>query len=92
MPPPKVESWLLESKLIAYKHYIPLSTKGDDLIEKLEWAYNHTKKCRSIALESTRFVLGHPYYARKSLDHDLRIGVVKWFVDHVHGGVPDKVT
>jgi hypothetical protein len=56
MTKPTKESWLLESELIPYVHYVPLSDKLDDLDEVYEWCLNNDDHCRQIAVNGKRYM------------------------------------
>ncbi|MCL7743507.1 hypothetical protein LV476_00865 [Guyparkeria hydrothermalis] len=56
MPRPTFESWLLESQLIPYVHYVPLSDDLDDLDEVYEWCLNNDDHCRQIAENGKRYM------------------------------------
>jgi len=84
MPIPMVESWLLESQLIPWQHFIPIDVSGVDVIEKLSWGLSHPEECKKIAASASKFVRGHPLFSDPSYDLELQLGVVKWFVEHVH--------
>ena len=56
MPKPTVESWIMESKLIPYKHYVPLNDNLDNLDEVLQWCRDNDDKCRDIAENGKRYM------------------------------------
>ena len=56
MPKPKKESWLLESKLVPYVHYVPLNDALDDLEEVYEWCLNNDDHCKQIAENGKRYM------------------------------------
>lgn len=57
MPPPFVETWLVERRLQAWKHYVPLDYDFSDLDEKINWCNCHVDLCRDIAYRSKAFAL-----------------------------------
>ena len=57
MPPPFVETWLVERRLLAWKHYVPLAYDFSDLDEKINWCNCHPDLCRDIAYRSKMFAL-----------------------------------
>ena len=57
MPRPYVETWKMESKLIEYKHYVPLENDFSDLDEKMEWCLKNQEKCEEIAYQSKFYIL-----------------------------------
>ncbi|WP_410473421.1 glycosyl transferase family 90 [Guyparkeria sp. TX1] len=56
MPHPTFESWLLESQLIPYVHYVPLSDGLDDLDEVYAWCLSNDEHCRRIAENGKRYM------------------------------------
>ncbi|GMI00603.1 hypothetical protein TrLO_g8472 [Triparma laevis f. longispina] len=48
MPEPRVKSWLMETMLIPYVHYIPVSSDFSDLEEKVNWCFENDKECKEI--------------------------------------------
>lgn len=48
MPEPRVKSWLMETMLIPYVHYIPVSSDFSDLEEKINWCFENDKECKEI--------------------------------------------
>ena len=57
MPRPYVETWKMESKLIEYKHYVPLENDFSDLDEKMDWCLKNQEKCEEIAYQSKFYIL-----------------------------------
>lgn len=49
MPKPTWDSWIMESKLEPYIHYLPLNDELDNLEELMSWAQNNDDKCHEIA-------------------------------------------
>lgn len=56
MPKPTRESWLLESQLIPYVHYVPLNDDMGNLDEVYEWCLNNDEHCRQIAENGKRYM------------------------------------
>lgn len=56
MPKPSRESWLLESKLIPYVHYVPLNDTLDNLEEVFSWCLSNDEHCRQIAENGKRYM------------------------------------
>jgi len=71
MPPPTVESWLIESRLEPWVHFIPIKAEGTDLEERLTWAKSHSAACRRITAASTDYVMGNPYYSDPARNAEL---------------------
>ena len=53
---PKIESWLMESKLKPWVHYVPLAEDFSDLIEKFQWAEKNPDKCIEIIKNANLFM------------------------------------
>jgi hypothetical protein len=56
MPIPTRESWFLESCLIPWVHFIPISETMGDLEEKLEWCISNDNKCQQIVENANLYV------------------------------------
>ena len=56
MPPPTMDSWLRESCLIPWVHYVPLLPDMSDLQEKVRLCERHLNKCSEIAQRGTEYV------------------------------------
>ena len=56
MKKPTKETWLMESKIQPYKHYVPLSENMDNLEEVLTWCKNNDNKCKQIAINGKRYM------------------------------------
>lgn len=56
MPKPTRESWLLESQLIPYVHYVPINDDLDDLDEVYKWCINNDDHCKQIAENGKRYM------------------------------------
>ena len=56
MNKPLYTSWLMESKLVAWIHYVPLNSNFTDLIEKIEWCRANDSKCREIVKNANNFM------------------------------------
>ena len=56
MPPPTMESWLMEGRLQPWIHYIPVRRDLRDLREKVRWAQNNEKECLKIVKNANKFM------------------------------------
>jgi hypothetical protein len=56
MKKPVFESWLMESKLIPWVHYVPLNDEMDNLDEVYQWCLNNDEKCRQIVKNANHFM------------------------------------
>lgn len=59
MPPPRFESWLLESKLEPFVHYLPVRPDFADLPLVLEWARAHPLQCETMANAGKKYIKHH---------------------------------
>lgn len=56
MKPPKYESWLMESKLIPWIHYVPLNDEMNNLDEIYNWCLNNDDICKQIVINANEFM------------------------------------
>ncbi len=56
MKPPMYESWLMESKLVPWVHYIPLKNDFSDLDDIYNWCLNNDDKCKEIVKNANKFM------------------------------------
>lgn len=56
MPVPTRETWLLESCLIPWVHFVPISETMSDLEEKLEWCIANDDKCQKIVKNANEYI------------------------------------
>lgn len=56
MPKPFMESWILESQLIPYYHYIPVANDFSDLQIQLKWCDEHQEQCKTIIKNANRYI------------------------------------
>jgi len=54
MPEPVTESYMMESKLVPYVHYIPVKEDGSDLLKQLQWAKDNDEKCKWISEQANK--------------------------------------
>jgi len=56
MPPPEIESWLMEGLLKPYEHYVPLAKDLSDLDDIITWCNLHDKECLQIIINANSFM------------------------------------
>ena len=56
MCPPETTSWLMESLLQPWVHYVPLRPDFADLQERVEWCENHLSACTKISENARRYM------------------------------------
>lgn len=63
MSEPRCESWVMETKLQPFVHYLPIETDMSKIEELIEWAEGNLEHSRMISERSTLYVydlLFHP--------------------------------
>ena len=68
MPRPYCESWLMESKLQPFIHYIPINNDMTNINEMVRWAEENTERTLFIAKHSTLFI--HDLFFHPDAMHD----------------------
>ena len=56
MPKPKIESWFMESKLIANKHFIEIKEDYSDLEDRIEFYISKPEKCKEIIKNANQYI------------------------------------
>ena len=81
MPQSNMESWIVESQLKPWVHYVPIKYDGSDLIEKIKHAIDNPHQMISIINNAN-------HYMNKFLNFYEQINeaseVLKYYNDHVH--------
>lgn len=76
MPPPTKETWLLESHLVPYGHYIPIRPDLSDLQSQFQWARTQSDAyLQGIATNATRYI--SRVYENSVLDRSERLRVLR---------------
>ncbi len=57
MPRPRCESWLCESFLKPFVHYVPVEHDLSNLYDVVEWCRNNDAECRDIANNGREYIL-----------------------------------
>uniref|UniRef100_A0A7S0IN63 Glycosyl transferase CAP10 domain-containing protein n=1 Tax=Micromonas pusilla TaxID=38833 RepID=A0A7S0IN63_MICPS len=85
MPPPRCETWAMESALQPYVHYIPIEHDLSNLEARVAWARSNDAKCVNISRAATSFVKLFLNYSGttspKKSDISLKQGLVTLFND-----------
>lgn len=58
MPVPTMESWLLESQLVPYTHYVPVKSDFTDLADQVAWADAHPAECQKMIKAANAYIDG----------------------------------
>ena len=82
MSSPKYESWLMESKLEPWVHYVPLEYDYSDLMEKYKWAENNQDKCIEIIKNANLFIDSN--FGDVNREERIERAVFKYYYDNVH--------
>ena len=56
MPTPCIESWIMETHLVPYLHYIPVENDFSDIEEKMDWCNNNEKVCLYIIKNAREYI------------------------------------
>ena len=67
MAKPKIESWFMESKLVADYHYIEINDDYSNLEEKLNYYINNVDECLKIIENANTYVSQFKDYNREKL-------------------------
>lgn len=67
MPPPTRESFILESRLEAWKHYVPIKHDTSDLEEKVNYCEENVATCKKISQASTAWMM--EFSSRRKIYH-----------------------
>lgn len=86
MPESTMESWILESQLKQWVHYVPIKFDGSDLLEKIEHAIQNPHQMMSIVSNAKQ-------YMSKFLNFYEQVNeaseILKYYIEHVHF-LPEK--
>lgn len=79
-PHARMESWLMESKLVPWEHYVPVKDDFSDLVDVFQWCVEHPDMCERIADNANAWMrqFGNPETERKIV-----VDVLKAYTDHV---------
>ena len=55
MPTPDKETWLMEGRLVGWKHYVPVDTP-DEVDGVLEWLRSHDTEAQAIVRNANKWV------------------------------------
>lgn len=56
MPMPTCESWFLESWLIPWVHFVPISETMEDLESKILWCIHNDERCQQIVKNASEYI------------------------------------
>lgn len=56
MPRPQLESWIMESHLVPYVHYVPIKDDFSNLEQQLHWCNQHQKECKEIVKKANEYI------------------------------------
>jgi hypothetical protein len=81
MSSPKYESWLMESRLKPWVHYVPLEYNYSDLIDKYEWAESNPGKCLEMINNANLFMDSN--FQDEKKEEEVERAVFKYYYDNV---------
>lgn len=82
MSSPKYESWLMESRLKPWVHYVPLEYDYSDLIDKYKWAESNPDKCIEIIKNANLFMDSN--FGDIEKEKQIEQLVLKYYYDNVN--------
>jgi hypothetical protein len=56
MNQPLYESWVLQSRLVPWKHYVPVADDFSDVIERMKWVIDNQDKAKWIAQQGKQYL------------------------------------
>jgi hypothetical protein len=68
MAEPRCQQWTLQSRLTAWKHYVPVASDFADLPEKVQWAINNPTAAKRIVLNGRDYMKEFANDAREKKD------------------------
>lgn len=80
MPKPTIESWILESHLIPYYHYIPLDSDFSNLETQIQWCDSHPCECEQISRNATQYM---SLFMEEDNEIDVMKKVLEYYLNHV---------
>ena len=82
MSQPKYESWLMETKLEPWVHYVPVEKDYSDLIEKYHWAEKNQDKCVQIIKNANLFMDSN--FGDMKKEKEIEHLVLKYYLDNLN--------
>lgn len=80
MVEPMWESWLMESSLKPYLHYVPVKPDFSDLSSQIDWAVANVDKVRNIAMAGRRYISG---FSKPQTERNIMGAVFTAYFDRV---------
>jgi hypothetical protein len=80
MPKPQCESWIMESHLFPYVHYVPVKDDFSDLQRQLIWCKRNKKKCKEIIKNANQYM--KPFLNKKN-ENKVMKGVLEHYLKNV---------
>jgi hypothetical protein len=95
MVEPDIESWLLESSLKAWEHYVPVQPDFSDLSSQIDWAENNADEAKRIAKAGQNYMrqFGTTLAERKA-EKMIQAAILTAYLDRVEiktGGVDSRL-
>ena len=73
---PRYHSWLCESYLEPYVHYVPMRDDFTDLLVQIEWCREHDAECKQIAQNGREFIMNF-------LDPEVELDIERSLINEV---------
>jgi len=80
MVEPDIESWLLESSLKAWEHYVPISPDFSDLRSQIDWAVKNDGDAERIAKAGQEYM---KQFKNRKTETDIEAAVLTAYLDRV---------
>ena len=81
MPKPCIESWIMESHLQPFIHYIPITDNFSDLEEKIQWCNEHEKECLQIIENSKEYI---KIFLNEKNENKIMKEVLKKYIENIY--------
>lgn len=81
MPKPCIESWIMESHLEPFIHYIPVTDNFSDIEEKMNWCNQNQKECLKIIKNSKDYI---KLFLNEKNENKVMKEVLKKYIENIY--------
>ena len=81
MSKPCIESWIMESHLKPYIHYIPVADNFSDIEEKMNWCNKNQKECLKIIKNSKDYI---KLFLNEKNENKIMKEVLKKYIENIY--------
>jgi len=81
MPKPCIESWIMESHLEPFIHYIPVTDNFSDIEEKMNWCNQNQKECLKIIQNSKDYI---KLFLNEKNENKIMKEVLKKYIENIY--------